>query len=326
MFLPTLQFHLFVPEPENTIPSFQRAIDLGCDGIETDAFVVDCGTVIAFHADDAAGNIDEYCGEEGNIHDYTYDEVADLGLNPDAEVLFQCPKEKTEDAQIPKMSEALELFKKHGTTVYMELKGPGTEEPTLELVDEFDMVDQVVFVSFEEERLEKIHQLRPERNDDGRYKYKVALLFLRVPEDFIERAQRVEATEVQIRYDAVTSSRVQAIHDAGMRSLAWCGGPKAMRKDGTLKYMDCFNEDENMYQCVLNTGVQAMCVNRPDLLLKMVENYPPQNPVAEYLVEQGAVDVVDDGPNSTNMMGKKKTKELVEEILEDVVVDVAVSP
>ena len=69
-----------------------------------------------------------------------------------------------------------------------------------------------------------------------------------------------------------------------------------------------------------------MCVNRPDLLLKMVENYPPPNPVAEYLVEIGAVDVVDDDPTSTNMMGKDKTKELVEEVLEEVSVDVAVSP
>jgi hypothetical protein len=111
-----------------------------------------------------------------------------------------------------------------------------------------------------------------------------------------------------------------------MKSLAWCGGPKAMRKDGTLKYMDVFNEDENMYNCVLNTGVQAMCVNRPDLLLKMVENYPPPNAVAEYLVEAGAVDVVDDDPNSTNMMGKKKAKELVGDVLEDIDVDVAVSP
>ena len=69
-----------------------------------------------------------------------------------------------------------------------------------------------------------------------------------------------------------------------------------------------------------------MCVNRPDLLLKMVENYPPPIPVAEYLVEIGAVDVVDDDPTSTNMMGKDKTKELVEEVLEEVSVDVAVSP
>lgn len=69
-----------------------------------------------------------------------------------------------------------------------------------------------------------------------------------------------------------------------------------------------------------------MCVNRPDLLLKMVESYPPPNPVAECLLEVGAVDVVDDDPHSTNMMGKKKTKQLVEEVLEEVNVDVAVSP
>lgn len=315
-------------EPENTIPSFQRAIELGCDGIETDAFVVDCGTVIAFHADDAAGNIDEYCGEEGkNITEYTYEEVAeDLNLNADADVLFQCPKKKLERAQIPDMKDCLKLFKKHNMAVYMELKGPDTEAPTLNLVDELDMVDQVVFVSFEEERLEKIHQLRPDRNEDGTYKFRVALLFLRCPADFIERALRVKATEVQLRYDECTADRINAIHDAGMRSLAWCGGPKAMRNDGTIKYLDVFNECEDMYQCVLNSGVMAMCVNRPGLLVKMVEKYPPPNPLAEELVEAGAINVANDDINSTNMMVKGKFKQLMKEALKGVDVDAAVSP
>lgn len=211
-------------EPENTLPSFQRAIDLGVDGIETDAFVVDCGTVIAFHADDAKGSIDDYCGiKDGNIMEYTYEEVEDLPLNPD-DTIFPCPDKKVHRAAIPTMEEALLLFKENGTTVFMELKGPSTEEPIVDLVDKLDMVDQVVFVSFQEERLEKIHELRPQRDEvTGKYHFRVALLFIRVPDDFIERAKRVEACEVHLRYDACTETRVNAIHGNGMRSLAWFG-------------------------------------------------------------------------------------------------------
>jgi len=277
-------------EPENTIPSFERAISLGCDGIETDAFVVDCGTVIAFHADDSSGTHDEYCGTPGNIMEYTYEEVEQLPLNPD-EKIFPCPERKVEEATIPTMEEVLILCKKAGITAFLELKGPDTEEPLLEIVDKHDMADMAVFVSFQEDRLRKIHELRPQRDADGKFVYRVALLFIRTPKNFIELALSVEAAEVHLRYDACTNTRVNAIHAAGMRSLAWCGGPKAMKKDGTIKYLDVDNEDEDMYQCVLNTGVQGMCVNRPKLLLEMVENLPTHSKLAEALVDVGGIDV-----------------------------------
>lgn len=89
-----------------------------------------------------------------------------------------------------------------------------------------------------------------------------------------------------------------------------------MKKDGTIKYMDVDNEDEDMYQCVLNTGVQAMCVNRPKKLLKMVVNLPPANPLAEELVEAGAVDVSALLPAATTVT-PTKAAEWVQELLDN---------
>jgi len=303
-------------EPENTIPSFKRAIDLGCKGIEVDAFVIDCGTVIAFHADDAEGNIDEYCGFPGNIMEYTYEEVQDLPLATD-ESIFPCPEKKVRKAEIPMMEDVLKLAKEAGITVFMELKGPDTEEPVLDLVDKLEMTDQVVFVSFELERLEKIHALRPQRDENGKFIYRVALLFIRTPKDFIEQAKSVEAEEIHLRYNACTLNRINKIHDAGMKSLAWFGGPKAMKKDGTIKYLDVDNEDEAMYQCVLNSGVQQMCVNRPRRLLKMVKDLPPANAIGEELVEAGAIHLSELAP----AIADPENVEVVQELVDAGVID-----
>merc|ERR1712060_518633 len=38
-------------EPENTLSSFSRAIELGCDGVELDVFLLKCGTLAVFHGD-----------------------------------------------------------------------------------------------------------------------------------------------------------------------------------------------------------------------------------------------------------------------------------
>ena len=80
----------------------------------------------------------------------------------------------------------------------------------------------------------------------------------------------MDATEVHLRYDTCTKDRVDAIHDAGLDSMAWCRGPTTMRKD-MEKFDDVKEEDEHVYSLVLQSGVQAMCVNRPDKLSSLVE-------------------------------------------------------
>ena len=41
-----------------------------------------------------------------------------------------------------------------------------------------------------------------------------------------------------------------------------------MKEDCDTKYFDVGNEDNDMYQIVLRSGVDSMCVNRPDVMVK----------------------------------------------------------
>ena len=132
-------------------------------------------------------------------------------------------------------------------------------------------IDQCSFASFDHDRIATIRKLRPEYKVDGTHEVKTGCLFTEdVPNNFIEVAQAVGASEVHIRYDTCTKDRIDAIHNAGMASMAWFRGPIGMKEDYENRFFDVGNEDESMYQTVINTGVMTLCMNRPDILSNMV--------------------------------------------------------
>ena len=257
--------------PENTIESFETALEQGAVGVELDVFKLKCGKLAVFHGDGSdalPGGLKSYCGgREGSIVNLTAEEAQELPLKGAAHF---CPEDKLEEAQIEMLEDVLEHAKESGHELKIELKGPGTEEPVVELVEQMDMVDQVTFSSFHHDRIEKIRKMRPQVDEEGKHVYKTGALFTDPPEDFVEKTKEVDATEVHLRYDTCTKDRVDAIHDAGLDSMAWCRGPTTMRKD-MEKFDDVKEEDEHVYSLVLQSGVQAMCVNRPDKLSSLVE-------------------------------------------------------
>jgi hypothetical protein len=120
--------------------------------------------------------------------------------------------------------------------------------------------------------LQKVRSMRPDRcPNTGRYRYRTGALFNDDYEDCIDVARRVGADEIHLRYDTCTAGLVRSIHDSGFRSMAWFRGPVGMDHDCRTKYHDVGNEDEAMYEALLRTGVQEMCINRPDVLLRLRE-------------------------------------------------------
>jgi glycerophosphoryl diester phosphodiesterase len=233
-------------EPENTVQGFAKAADLGCDGFELDAFLLRCGTLVCFHGgggDMDPGDLWDYCGVKGNIMDYTAEEARKLSLDHERKAFENFPRFKMKHATIPTLEEVLELVKDESTdagtpiVVKIELKGPGTPDPAVELVERLGMQDQCYFSSFYHDRIARVRELRPQKHPDGTHVFKTGALFRVPPENFVKICQDLDATEVHLRYDTCSKERVDAIHDAGMDSLAWFRGPVAMEKD-TRKFSD----------------------------------------------------------------------------------------
>jgi len=211
--------------------------------------------------------------------DFSAEEARKLKFNPNfAE--FGCGSkyiighDTESENYIPRLEEVLMDLKGSQMIVKIELKGPETTVPVLEMVEKLNMVDQCHFSSFDHEKLRLIRQLRPQMCEDGvTYRYKTGALFRDdIPENFIKNCLNFGASEIHLKYDTCTKERISAIHDAGMRSMAWFRGPIGMLEDVTLKYDDVGNEDEIMYEMIMASGVQSLCCNRPDVLFRVIDS------------------------------------------------------
>jgi len=202
---------------ENTRHSIRLAAN-DCEEVEIDVFLLKCGTLTVFHGsgtDKNPGWLKEYCNVEGSILDYTYEEVRKLKFNQNHPE-FGCGPDTIRKLEheyyIPTLEEVLTDAKQTGVVIKIELKGPGTTEPVLEMVERLDMVDQVHYSSFEHSRIKRVRELHPERNADGSHTYKTGCLFDEVPDNFVELALDVDASEVHLKYSTATKERVEKIH------------------------------------------------------------------------------------------------------------------
>lgn len=261
---------------ENTRHSFLTAANDGAHGVELDVFLLKCGSLVVFHGtgtDEVPGHLQDYCNIDGSILDYTAEEARQFKFNhlfeefPDSTNIIK----KGNEYYIPLLEDVLLDAKVTGVTVKIELKGPNTPDPVLELVDRLGMVDQCHYSSFDHSKIKRIRELRPEKNHNGSHRYRTGALFNEVPDNFIELAKEVDASEIHLRYDTCTSDRVRAIHDADLDSMCWMRGPRGMKSDLQHRFHDVWSEDEKMYRTIMSSGVKGMCVNKPWLLSGMLK-------------------------------------------------------
>jgi glycerophosphoryl diester phosphodiesterase len=282
---------------ENTLESFQACAAMGCDAIELDVFrLQQDGTLIVFHGgtgtdDQNPGQLQDYFHRPGNIVDLTCSEVAALRFVPGhPEFPFALSPLQIRNGRIPTLEQVLRMAK--ATTnlqVKLELKGPDTVEPTLALVDRLDMVEQCSFSSFDASRLALLRQLKPEQRprsvdadvgvdvNNPSHVYRTGWLLKEVllPSDLLLlQAKALGVDEIHLPYDLCTPTLITTLHKAGLTTMAWMRGPIGMAQDVQDKYWDVGNEDERMYATLLRSGVQQVCVNKPDVLIGM---FPPRN-------------------------------------------------
>lgn len=105
-------------EPENTLLSFQKAIDIGIDGIELDVHLSSDGAIMVIHDE----TLDRTTNGKGFVNELSLQELK----------TFQIEKENT----IPTLIEVFDLVNKH-CFINIELKGNGTSKPVINLIEHY---------------------------------------------------------------------------------------------------------------------------------------------------------------------------------------------
>lgn len=133
--------------PENTMPAFIAALELGVDQIETDVHITKDGELVLIHDK----MVDRTTNGTGLIRDYTLEQLRQLDAG-------SWKDERFRGTQIPTLHEFMELVKDHPTITldveikeYPELVGELAHnvcDRVLEIIDAYNFTDRVVINSW----------------------------------------------------------------------------------------------------------------------------------------------------------------------------------
>ncbi len=148
--------HRGIPDqaPENTMPSFKRAVECGAETLETDIHITSDKQLIIMH-DDNFGRTSE---GSGLVREMTFDELT----HTTADKLWKGTQ--YEGALIPSYEEFLEYNKNNDCVLFVEIKENNSEivDKFLEITDKYDMRSHICVISFFTEMLQYLHKKAPD--------------------------------------------------------------------------------------------------------------------------------------------------------------------
>lgn len=126
--------------PENTMLSFQKAIELGVDGIEMDIHMTRDGQLVVIHDN----TVDRTTNGTGNVADFKLSELKKL----DAGSYFSS---EYAGERIPTFEEFLELVKSKKLLLNVEIKDYRTcvIDKTIKILEEYRLTDTYVITCFD---------------------------------------------------------------------------------------------------------------------------------------------------------------------------------
>ncbi len=227
--------------PENTLPAFWLAVDLGADEVELDVVRCATGEPVVIHNE----TVDKTTDGTGSVRDKSLAELKEL----DAGLWFD---ERFQGTRIPTLDEVLELVRGK-LTVNIEIKGQsvradGTERIVLESIRRHGMMNRVVVSSFNPWRLRRA---RSEATQ-----LKIALIFSPQNSIYLRRAWSAPVLNVDGLHpfhSMIDERFVDRAHKRGKWVYAWTvDDPQTMRK-------------------LIRIGVDGIVTNNPGLLKGVLE-------------------------------------------------------
>lgn len=180
-------------EPENTLRSFKKAMELGADMIEFDVHLCKSGELVVIHDE----TVDRTTNSKGLVAEKIFAELKELN--------------------IPTIENVLDLADKK-VNVNIELKGGNTARPVSDTIEKYVEekdwgYESFLVSSFNHGELKKFKELNP--------KVKTGLLVEEIPEGFTDFAEKFDAYSVNVPVKYLTEEFAENAHLHNLKVYVW---------------------------------------------------------------------------------------------------------
>ena len=216
--------------PENTLPAFEEAVEIGADYIELDVQLTADEQLVVFHDK----TIERTTDGTGELSTMTYDELQKLSAGK-----WFSSDGRFDDVKISLLSEVLETV---GDDILLniEIKNHGdvkkTAEKTVEVIEEYGIERTCYITSFSYTALKTVKKINP--------KIKTGLIANVATSTSFSQLRYIDA--VSLNYIFVNSSIVNMAHQNGKRVFVW-----TVDRKSDIQHM-------------VAMGVDNIITNRPD--------------------------------------------------------------
>lgn len=201
-------------ETENTLESFEKAIELGVNGIECDIRESKDRKLIVIHDD----NLKKVFEKDLRVNEATLRELKEASGN-----------------RIPTLEEALRFMDRKVEKILVELKEPGYEKEVLDVIREERLNDRVILVSFHEQAL-----LNARKSDR---KIETGLIYAK-HKNPVDAALKLNTQYLVPLYRFTHTKNVEDAHKHNLKVIVWTINTKQEVKDYIAKGVDGIASDK----------------------------------------------------------------------------------
>ena len=182
-------------EPENTLRSFRKAIDLGVDGIELDVRKCKSGHIVVIHDE----KVDRTTNGKGYVKNLTLKKLKKLGAG--------------RNESIPTLEEVFKFLNKHKKVKFViELK-EGIEKDIVKIIKKYKLMDKVIIISFHHRFIRNLKMLHGDIHS--------GILFVGNPVKVMGIAQDAHANYLFLNYKYVNKNTVKDAHENNLKVYVW---------------------------------------------------------------------------------------------------------
>ncbi len=180
-------------EPENTLLSIERAMEIGVDAVEIDVRLSEDKEIVVIHD----STVDRTTNGTGPVSSYALKEIKKLDAG--------------KGERIPTLDEVVDLIG-NKVRLVIELKEEGTERKVVKLIKRNNLYDNVYVISFWHSLVKAVKKM------DSRIK--TGVLLVGCPVDACI-ATRASANALVMKYTFVNRKFVQIAHKEGLKVFIW---------------------------------------------------------------------------------------------------------